>query len=104
MSMHNRWKAHTRIDALAFQLAQQICDLSDCPEQASELWNRAIQTTHMRLNLCLIGPEFQQRMADHRKRQAIQRLAEGNFRLREQLAEFGIDAAPIFDDDAPKGN
>ena len=102
--MNNRWKAHTRIDLLAYQFAQEICALSDSGEEVAALWNRAAQTMVMRMNICMMGPEFQQRVADHRQRQAIQQLAEGNFRLREQLAEFGIDPAPIFDDDPLKGD
>jgi hypothetical protein len=47
---------------------------------------------------------FQQRMADHKQRQAIQTVAEDNFRLREQLAELGIDASPIYNDSPLKGD
>ena len=94
--MDDVWKAKQRIDQQAIELAQEICSLSLNYDMASELFTRAVQTMHIRVNLGVNSPRFQSRAEEHRLKIVEQQIKEANETLVTQLGELGIDPAPIF--------
>ena len=89
-------EAAGKIERIAHELANVICDSASSIEAVDRLLQIAMHVTVVRARINAMSPAFQNRIERERAARAEMELFDQRAALSVQLKDLGIDPGPIF--------